>query len=115
MRACRNAMLPGSTSRTTPRRTNSSGHSSSPAMVTTSSGSNACPATRAAVLVGQPVGPQQHGVPHVLGQREIFPFEQLQTQWALLEPSAGGQRQSEFLDEEGDTIGRLQQGPLGLE
>jgi hypothetical protein len=34
---------------------------------------------RGARLVGQPGGPEQHGVPHALGEREILPIEQFQT------------------------------------
>jgi hypothetical protein len=78
---------------------------------------------RGARRLRQPGGPQQHGVADALGEGELLALHQLQTRRPLLEAPAGGQRQAELLDEEGDAVGpvdhraaqrrrRRPQGPL---
>jgi hypothetical protein len=65
---------------------------------------------RGASIAGQTGRPQQHGVPHAVGQRYVLALQQLQTGRARLEPPARRQRRPELLHEEGDAVGPVEHG-----
>jgi len=62
-------------------------------------------------VVGQAGRPQQHGIPHAVGQGDVLALQQLQARQAGLEAAAGRQGRAELVDEEGDAVGPVEHRP----